>query len=44
MWMSVPEDQHEAVRAAAYERLDECRDDEGRIGFDQVVRFTLGVR
>lgn len=44
MWESVPLDQRETVRAAAYERLDACRDDSGRIGFDQVVRYTLGRR
>jgi len=41
MWESVPEEHHAEVRAAAYERLDDCRDDEGRIGFDQDIRLTL---
>ncbi len=44
MWEAVPADKHAEVRAAAYARLDECRDTQGRIGFDQVVRFTLGHR
>jgi ubiquinone/menaquinone biosynthesis C-methylase UbiE len=44
MWESVPADRHDEVRAAAYEQLDLCRDAEGRIGFDQGVRFTLGHR
>ena len=44
MWEAVPDDRRDSVRALAYERLDGCRDSEGRIGFDQVVRFTLAVR
>lgn len=44
MWEAVPEDEREQVRAAASERLDATRDADGRIGFDQVVRFTLGWR
>ena len=44
MWEAVPVERREDVRAAAYEQLDRCRDDAGRIGFDQVVRFTLGRR
>ncbi len=44
MWEAVPEDQREAVRAEAYRRLQRCRDADGRIGFDQDVRITLGRR
>ena len=44
MWEAVPPDERAEVRATAYERLDRCRDAAGRIGFDQVVRFTLGHR
>jgi hypothetical protein len=44
MWELVPDDERPQVLALAYERLDACRDAEGRIGFDQHVRFTLGVR
>ncbi|MCU1459175.1 MAG: Ubiquinone/menaquinone biosynthesis C-methylase UbiE [Actinomycetia bacterium] len=44
MWESIPAEQHAATRAAAYEQLDRCRDGDGRIGFDQDVRFTLGRR
>ncbi len=44
MWEAIPPGERDMVRAAAYARLDHCRDAEGRIGFDQVVRFTLGRR
>ncbi len=44
MWEHVPDDERDAVRAQAFERLDGCRDDTGRIGFEQTVRFTLGRR
>jgi ubiquinone/menaquinone biosynthesis C-methylase UbiE len=43
-WQVVPPEQHATVVAAAFEHLDSCRDQEGRIGFDQIVRFTLGRR
>ena len=42
MWEAVPEEERPAVRSAAYARLDQCRDDQGRIGFDQGLRFTVG--
>ena len=42
MWEAVPEDDRAAVRSEAGERLERMRDDEGRIGFDQIARFTLG--
>lgn len=44
MWEAVPEDQRETVRAAAYDVLQSQRDDDGQIGFEQRVRFTLGRR
>ncbi len=44
MWEAVPEQRREEVRALAYQRLGSCRDAHGQIGFDQVVRFTLGRR
>jgi ubiquinone/menaquinone biosynthesis C-methylase UbiE len=43
-WEAVPPGDRDKVRTAAYQALDRCRDTEGRIGFDQVARFTLGVR
>jgi ubiquinone/menaquinone biosynthesis C-methylase UbiE len=42
MWEHVPAGDRDAVRAAAGERLERCRDDGGRIGFDQQVRHTYG--
>jgi SAM-dependent methyltransferase len=41
MWERIPDSEREAVRAQAFDRLDGCRDDSGRIGFEQIVRFTL---
>jgi hypothetical protein len=32
------------MKEEAYRRLQDCRDEAGRIGFDQVVRFTYGRR
>jgi SAM-dependent methyltransferase len=43
-WEAVPPGDRETLRSAAHQALDRCRDAEGRIGFDQVARFTLGVR
>jgi SAM-dependent methyltransferase len=44
MWEAVLEEQRAAVRAQAFERLQDNRDGDGRIGFDQQVRLTLGRR
>jgi len=44
MWAMVPEAERPAVLALAFERLEDTRDADGRIGFDQVARFTLGRR
>ncbi|MGY1695115.1 class I SAM-dependent methyltransferase [Geodermatophilus sp. SYSU D00814] len=41
-WELVPEGERDAVRAEAYRRVRRCRHDDGRIGFDQDVRVTLG--
>jgi ubiquinone/menaquinone biosynthesis C-methylase UbiE len=43
-WEAVPSGDRETLRSAAHQALDRCRDAEGRIGFDQIARFTLGVR
>lgn len=42
-WEAVPEGQRDAVRAEAYQRLQACRRPDGRLGFDQDVRITLGT-
>ncbi len=44
MWSAVPLDERDAVRALAAERLEACRDPQGRMGFQQGVRYTLGLR
>lgn len=44
MWAAVPESDRGSVRAAAEERLQATRDADGRIGFDQVARFTYARR
>lgn len=43
-WEMVPADKRDEVKAEAFRRLQNCRDSDGRIGFDQGVRFTYGVR
>lgn len=44
MWEAVPLEERDAVRAQAADRLEVCRDEEGRIGFEQGVRYTLATR
>jgi ubiquinone/menaquinone biosynthesis C-methylase UbiE len=44
MWLLVPEHERDAVRAQAAEHLEATRDPHGRIGFDQVIRYTLARR
>jgi hypothetical protein len=43
-WESVPADQRPTVEAAVFAAVDSCRTDDGRVGFDQQVRSTLGRR
>jgi len=42
MWEAVPDGERDAVRATAEERLQQMRQPDGRFGFDQIARFTLG--
>lgn len=42
-WEAIPEDQLPAVKAEVFAAVERCRDDDGRIGFDQKVRYTLGT-
>lgn len=42
LWERMSDEERVATRDATYERLQACRDVDGRIGFDQVVRYTLG--
>lgn len=43
-WMNVPTDRLAAVKADVLAAVDRCRGSDGRIGFDQQVRYTLGRR
>ena len=43
-WELMPEGDQPAVRAAAAAALEQTRDGDGRTGFDQDVRLTLGRR
>jgi ubiquinone/menaquinone biosynthesis C-methylase UbiE len=43
-WEAVAEDDREKVRTELFAAVEGCRDDQGRIGFDQQIRYTLGVR
>jgi ubiquinone/menaquinone biosynthesis C-methylase UbiE len=44
VWEAMPADVREQVRARAYDALEQTRDADGRMGFDQDVRFTIGHR
>jgi len=41
-WQAIPDEQLDEVKAAVFAAVGECRDERGRIGFDQTVRYTLG--
>ena len=43
-WQSIPDTDRERVRAEVFAAVDRCRDDAGRIGFDQQIRYTVGRR
>lgn len=44
IWDTIPEADLDAVLADAAARLDGCRRPDGAMGFDQGIRYTLGVR
>lgn len=44
MWMAIPEDQRDDVIDEVGRAVERCRKDDGKLGFDQRVRYTLGVR
>lgn len=44
VWEAIPDDQRDDIRAQAYDALDHTRDADGRMGFDQDVRYTIGRR
>jgi ubiquinone/menaquinone biosynthesis C-methylase UbiE len=43
MWEAIPDADHDTVKAAAGERLEEARGTDGRIHLTQQVRFTLAT-
>lgn len=44
MWEAIPEENRDEVRALGSARVEGARLDDGALGFDQVVRVTLGRR
>jgi SAM-dependent methyltransferase len=43
-WDAVPEDRREEVERACFAAVERCRTPDGRLGFDQEIRYTLGRR
>ena len=43
-WQSIPADQLDDVKRDVFAAVEGCRDEHGRIGFDQNIRYTLGRR
>lgn len=43
-WESVPEDRRDEVERACFAAVERCRKPDGRLGFDQEIRYTLGRR
>lgn len=43
-WEGLPGDDRDRVRLELFAAVEGCRDRQGRIGFDQQVRYTLGLR
>jgi ubiquinone/menaquinone biosynthesis C-methylase UbiE len=43
-WAAMSDDARERVLADVFTAVDTCRDEHGRIGFDQQVRYTLARR
>jgi SAM-dependent methyltransferase len=43
-WAAIPPDRFDEVRASVHAAAEACRDEQGRIGFDQDVRYTIAVR
>jgi ubiquinone/menaquinone biosynthesis C-methylase UbiE len=43
-WEAIPTDHLPDVKARVFAAVERCRDDQGRIGFDQLVRYTLAVQ
>ena len=43
-WESVPEGRRDEVERACFAAVERCRTPDGRLGFDQEIRYTLGRR
>ena len=43
-WEAIPEDERADAKTELFTAVGKCRDDAGRIGFDQEIRYTLAVR
>lgn len=43
-WEAIPGDRRDEVEAALFAAVERCGTPDGRIGFDQQVRYTLGTR
>ena len=43
-WKALSDVRRSEVKAEIFAALEDCRDEQGRIGFDQAVRYTLGER
>lgn len=43
-WKAIPPEQLGTVRTEVFAAVERCRDGDGRIGFDQQVRYTIGRR
>jgi len=44
MWMSIPPERLPEVESALFAAVERCTKDDGRLGFDQEIRYTLGLR
>ena len=44
LWQAIPTSQFGEIKAKVLAAVDECRDEDGRIGFDEGVRYTVGER
>jgi ubiquinone/menaquinone biosynthesis C-methylase UbiE len=44
LWQALPELNFEEVKQRVLDAVDRCRDNHGRIGFDEGIRYTIGVR
>lgn len=43
-WDAIPEDRRRDVEEASFAAVERCRKDDGRLGFDQEIRYTIGRR